>query len=55
MAQLLAARYLAAGWNVQSILAYVLVLALISVYRPWTREVEWETESGYYTMESLVS
>lgn len=51
------ARYLLGGWNLQSVVAYVLVLALIPVFRPWRERVEWEygVVDFDYTTAGIVS
>lgn len=38
-------RYLLGGWNLQSVVAYVLVLALIPVFKPWQPEIVWQYDS----------
>lgn len=50
-------RYLLGGWNLQSVVAYVLVLALIPVFRPWRDRVEWEygVVDFDYTTAGIVS
>lgn len=48
-------RYLLGGWNLQSVVAYVLVLALIPVFRPWRETVNWEYDALDYTTAGIVS
>lgn len=36
------------GWNLQSVAAYVLILALVSVFKPCGRDVQWEPDNGHY-------
>lgn len=50
-------RYLLGGWNLQSIVAYVLVLSLIVVYKPWSSSVSlgYSSVEGTYSNPDLVS
>lgn len=43
------------GWNVMSLIAYTLVLALIPVHKPWVGEVKWAVDAHGYTVTALVS
>ncbi|CAN0285897.1 unnamed protein product [Pylaiella littoralis] len=47
-------KYLVGGWNLQSVTAYVLVLALIPVFKPWQETVEWGSGPLEYTKADTV-
>ncbi|CAM9702185.1 unnamed protein product [Ascophyllum nodosum] len=47
-------KYILDSWNIQAVAAYVLVLTLMAVFRPWSRHMEWVTDDGEYTTNSIV-
>lgn len=48
-----AQRYFLGGWNLHSVVAYILILTLIPVFKPWQHDVQWELDNdedaGYDT------
>eukprot|EP00903_Cladosiphon_okamuranus_P011708 g11011.t1 len=47
-------KYLLGGWNLQSVIAYVLVLALMPVFQPWREKIEWEYDALDYTTAGVI-
>ncbi|CAM9902638.1 unnamed protein product, partial [Ectocarpus sp. 12 AP-2014] len=47
-------KYLEGGWNLQSVTAYVLVLAMIPVFRPWGEVRDWMEDEFEYSSAGLI-
>ncbi|CAM9538385.1 unnamed protein product [Ectocarpus sp. 4 AP-2014] len=47
-------KYLEGGWNLQSVTAYVLVLAMIPVFRPWGDGRKWMEDEFEYSSAGLI-
>ncbi|CBJ28918.1 Ankyrin Repeat Transient Receptor Potential Channel [Ectocarpus siliculosus] len=47
-------KYLEGGWNLQSVTAYVLVLAMIPVFRPWGDGRDWMEDEFEYSSAGLI-
>ncbi|CAN0117240.1 unnamed protein product, partial [Ectocarpus sp. 12 AP-2014] len=47
-------KYLEGGWNLQSVTAYVLVLAMIPVFRPWGESMDWMEDEFEYSSAGLI-